>query len=359
MIQNFKRLALAMLVVSVVLVQFSCKGDKKEDKEIAKVETQYADSVELEEEVFDVSDFDIMYLADGKFNFYRLSDSASAVYEGETDEIMNYCFKPESLLLYYSINDNGKVILKSVDFGEVNPEPATVIDFGLKTDDCESQTYGGYGSLMISKDGSAVGIQHNFSWDSYGFNMVKIYYPKTGKLKDGFNWDLFFDGNANIDYQAFDDRSDGLESDGYMYYYVKNGADVCLSDKIDFKSMGSFEKNPEEFSTYNCSPDGKYVLYGAILDWGDYPHGPYCIASLDGKYQLALEDTDIPDIAAIEWLANSSLIYVGCEPRPESDPDYDAEYNKVRSCIKIVPKGGKPEVLIHDANDFLVMNTKR
>lgn len=297
---------------------------------------------------FYVSNFDFMYFADGKFNFYRLSDGKAITYEAEKGKIINYRFAPNSMVLYYCVCEGKKLILKSIDFSQHNPKPVKVVDLGLKIDDCISETYGEYGALVIKNDGSAIGIQHNFNWDVYGFDKVKIYYPNTGKLKDNGDWSIFFEGNPSVNYSDFEYRQDEDSDIGpYKLYYVNNGANVCLSDKIDFDSMTQFEKEREEFEPYQYSPNGKYILYGAILEWGDYPHGPYCIASLNGKYQLALEDTDISQTSAVNWLDNGALIYVGT----------DQQHNQ---CIKIVwpEKDKQPNVLIPNASDFLIMNVK-
>jgi hypothetical protein len=70
----------------------------------------------------------------------------------------------------------------------------------------------------------------------------------------------------------------------------------------------------------------------AILEWGDYPHGPLCVSSIDGTYQVALEDTDCSDYKA-QWLSDGSLVYVGYE---RIGPDEGI--SKWDNCVPVVKR---------------------
>ena len=56
------------------------------------------------------------------------------------------------------------------------------------------------------------------------------------------------------------------------------------------------------------SPDGQKVLFQTVLPWGDFGMGAYCVASLDGKYQVNLH-SDI-FYKTPEWLKDGSLVYI-------------------------------------------------
>lgn len=368
MVRNFFRLSAALFMICATLCLFSCEGKEKKETTEEGLSTESGDSVT--ESFFDVSDFDLMYFSNGKFNFYRLSDSATSTYEGENGLIMNYCLQPNTLVLYYSVcAKDSTVDVKKIDFSQVNPEPEDVVNFGIKYNQCISETYEGYSPLLVNKDASMVVLLYDFSWDSYGFCMAKTYLPKTGKFQNGSDWDKFYSdndqdnkyGDYSFTTRPGDADPDDPDTDPGLYLVCMNEKTLdmqFLSDKIDFFSMSGGNNWPEDFDVRSLSPDKKYALFTATLEWGDYPHGPYCIASLDGEYQLALEGTDIPQMNAIDWLDNGSLLYVGCEPRPTTDPNYN-EYNKTRLCINIVnPKDKQtPEVLIHDASDFIIMKS--
>lgn len=374
MIQKISKLMAVLLVCCAALCLFSCSGnDKKEATSDASLAVEAGDS--LSEGTFDVSDYDLMYFANGSLNFYRLSDSTTSVYKGEKDLIMSYCFQPNTLMLYYSVcTKDSTVAVKKVDMSKANPEPEDVVDFGLKYKQCVSETYEGYSPLFVNNDASMIVLEYDFSWDSYDFCRMKAYLPKTGKFQKDFTWDMFYSDNGNDTDDGFgnisfssrpgdqdpDDENEE-DTDLGLYFFCMDNNELqpyCISDKIDFVKLNVEEHSfPEEFDACSLSPDKKYVLYYATLYWGDYPHGPYCVASLDGEYQFAIEETDISQTSAISWLDDGQLLYVGEEPRPKTDPDYD-EYNTTRSCIKILPAGSKaPEVLIHEASDFVIMKS--
>ena len=130
--------------------------------------------------------------------------------------------------------------------------------------------------------------------------------------------------------------------------------DVGISDQINFKD---FVSDPEyysepEFEFRSIDPTRRFAAYAAYIEWGDLGHGPLCIASLDGKKQMALKGTDVADLT-FGWLPDGSLLYIGAEPRPADDPEYDAEWNNTKPCIMIVRPDGTQEVFSHDS-DFVV-----
>ena len=136
-------------------------------------------------------------------------------------------------------------------------------------------------------------------------------------------------------------------SDG-NYYYQDGDREICISDKIHFQDYVS---DPEyysgtEFELRSIDPTRRLVAYVTYIEWGDLGHGPLCVASLDGQMQQAFKDTDAADLT-YGWLSNGSLLYVGSEPRPTDDPDYDAEWNNTRPCIIIVRPDGTSSVFAH------------
>ena len=118
------------------------------------------------------------------------------------------------------------------------------------------------------------------------------------------------------------------------YWFVDGIEHVCLTDKIDFNAYLSDPSyaSEREFEYLSSSPDNLKVLYMAILEWGDYPHGPLCVSSIDGTYQVALEDTDCSDYKA-QWLADGSLVYVGYE---RIGPDEGI--SKWDNCVPVVKR---------------------
>lgn len=372
--QNAIKILLSSLLVGAMLFISSCGEGGKEKKDVAEANSEIAVADSVIESVFDVSDYDFMYFADGKFNFYRMSDSVSAVYEGEDALIMNYTFQANTFVLYYSVcTEDSTVAVKKIDFSKENPEPEFVVDFGLNYNKCISETYDGYSPVYVNKDASMIVVMYDFSWESYGFCREKVYVPETGKFKNDLDWGMLYsDDNGESDFGKYSFSSRPGDVDADEEYDVgedhvlnlycmneKTKEQTCISDKIDFFSISEEQTYPEELEVCSLSPDKKYVLYYAVLSWGDYPHGPYCVASVDGSCQQALVDTDVTITSSICWCDNGSLLYVGSEPRPKTDPEYD-EYNTTKPCIKLLKPGcaEEAEVIVHNTSRFLIMQTK-
>lgn len=349
---DINRCMLSVLVASVLLTMFSCKGEKKDSSDFESVDNA-ADTLSdvdvLVEEVSGKFGNNILYFLDGKFVVYGVSDGTTKEYDFGGVDLLDYALKPQSSLLYYYVCDNGNAVLKSVDFADDNPSPVKVVDFGLTCEDCFDGIWGCNSSLLVNDDASVLGVRYGSSMDCFGFCKCKVYYPATGKLKDMDEWQEVFDQAPKVDREAFDTETDGIPK----FYYVKNGAKVCVSDKIDM-SFAEGDENYIEYAACSLSPDSKKVLYSAGVLLGETFNGQYCVASLDGKYQLALS-TDMVECKAIEWLADGSLVYSGEESRPETDPEY-SEDNTMRPCIWILHPGSmKPQVLVHDVGNFCIM----
>lgn len=350
MLRIFIRLSTALLVACATFCLVSCNGEKKDVKNVEQSEDVVSEAVgeEFTEDVTGESDNNVLYYKDGKFVVYNVSDGTTKEYNFENGEILNYALKPQSTLLYYYICDNGNAVLKSVDLAETKPEPIIVVDFGLKCEDCHDNIWGaGYSTLFVKDDASAIGIMHEPNWECFGFCKCKVYYPETGKMNEVDEPYSIFSENPNFNRENFVTETEGMPK----FYYVGNDAKICISDKIDM-SFAEGDEDYLEFSACSLSPDGKKVLYSAGLSLGDAVSGPYCVASLNGKYQMALENADILECKAIEWLSDGSLVYTTIEQRPETDPEY-SEDNTTRPCIRILrPESNESQVLVNDVNYF-------
>lgn len=331
MIKGFEKYLVSGLLFGAVLmmsaVSFSCKSkDKaetpKEDKVVA--DSIVEDSI-VEDTSLRIADCDFMYFRGNKFCFFSIERMDSIVYEGETDEIVNYSFVPGTLGLYYSVCKDSSMVLKYIDFDSEEPTPKQIVNWDLSCNDCITETYGVYSSLFLSNDGRYAGVNYDFSWDSYWFREIKVYDLKENKFVGAENKESLYDyfnapyvdeddddDNEVISYSSFyeaaaDDDDEESERSSYNYYYgSEDEAGVCLTDKL------KFESTPEEFEFEGISPKGDRVVFGAVLGWGDFPHGPLCIASLDGKTQIILEGTDLSydEGPSMAWLDDGTFLYV-------------------------------------------------
>ena len=294
----------------------------------------------------DIAQCDMAMLDKGKLVFYNSAMGAMVPFEAETDSVVNCVFTPDNHL-YYCVPVNGRMMLRSIDLNEAEPKPTQVTDWGLDLKDCVTETYGTVSPLTYYPIPNKLGLSHEFSWDVYDLVKQKLYDINTGKVAE---WNM---ENLGTDVEE-DEFIYLLETNEHQYWFQDGITKVCLTDKIDFSPYVSDPAyaSEREFSLVSVSPDKSKVLYAAILEWGDLPHGILAISSLDGQMQTPLEDTDCTGAVA-EWLKDGSLVYVGEEPLSPNDPDYDANWHYKAHCIKRVYPDGKIEIIAH-CGDFQV-----
>ncbi len=330
MIKNFEKyLASGFLFGAVLMmsvVSFSCKS--KDKTETPKEDKVVADSIAedsiVEDTSLKIADCDIMYFRGSKFCFFSVERMDSVVYEGETDEIVNYSFVPGTLGLYYSVCKDSMMVLKYIDFDSEEPTPKHIVNWGLPCDSCITETYGTYSALRVSDDGRYFGVNYDFSWDGYWFTKIKVYDNELHKFVTSQNVEKlysYFESSSDDEEENDDDVSTiSFSEDEYDYdsddedlpklhnYYCeqKGKGKICLTDKL------KFDETPEEYYAGMVSPKGDRVVFGAVTGWGDFPHGPYCIASLDGKYQMILDGTDLSydEGPSMAWLDDGTFLYI-------------------------------------------------
>ena len=326
MIKNFEKyLASALLFGAVLMmsvVSFSCKS--KDKAETTKDDKVVADSIAedsiVEDTSLKIADCDFMYFRGNKFCFFSMERMDSVVYEGETDEIVNYSFVPGTLSMYYSVCKDSMMVLKYIDFDSEDPTPKHIVNWGLSCDSCITETYGTSSPLSVSDDGRYFGVNYDFSWDGYWFTKIKVYDNESHKFVTSQNQEklysyfnhssdveeeispiIFFEDNHNYD----SDDEDLPQAHNY-YCEQKGKGKVCLTDKL------KFDETPEEYYSGMVSPTGDRVVFGAVTGWGDFSHGPYCIASLDGKFQMILDGTDLSydEGPSMAWLEDGTFLYI-------------------------------------------------
>ena len=229
-----------------------------------------------------------------------------------------------------------------------------ISDWELKVEDCVSQTFGDFAPMYLYPNTGIFAINYHFNWDFYSFDQTRYYDAGNMELKEELLDELETD-SYDESFLTWDEDMEHFDFNDGLYYYKDKGKVTCLSDKIDFAQYASSpELDPYEmdYNFISIDPTRKNVIYTTILEWGDLGHGPLCFASLDGTTQIALEDTDAANVK-VGWLRDGSLVYVGTEARPSDDPDYDAEYNNTKPCIKRVSPDGTVSFFSH-ASDFVV-----
>lgn len=285
----------------------------------------------------------------GQLSFYDVKSHEFITFEQETDSVVNGVFTEDGKF-YYCVVKGDQILLKYVDLNE-GLTPVLAANMGLEPNRCITETYGDFASLEYFEHKGWIGLEHEFSWDGFGFTETRLYDMKTGKVRD-LDWDV----DNPWDYDEYEEGEEdedewdeaGFEAIDGQAYCLKDGEKICLSDKMNVAQYASdpdYMTSPD-FYYFEVNPQGDMVRFAASIESGDFEHGPWCVASIDGKFQMALEGTDFCDGAA-KWLSNGSLVFVGTEPRPESDPDYDAEWYNTMPCIKIMNPNHEITVLSH------------
>ena len=298
-----------------------------------------------------VANSELAVLDKGQLSFYDLNSQEFVAFDQETDSAVNGVFANDGKF-YYSVVVNDQILLKYVDLNQNELKPVTLGDWGVDPSHCVSELYDEFAGLEYYPKKGLLGLEHEFSWDGYGFYEKRIYNLATGEVKD-YNWET--DESLWDDDDSGDDEHEGeFETIDEQAVYHDGDKTVCLSDQMNVKQYAS---DPDytidlNFDYFEKNPQGDMVRFAAPIDAGDFEHGPWCVASLDGKFQKVLKGTDFCTGNA-QWLSNGALVFHGAEPRPHNDPDYDPEWNNTRPCIMIMKPNHEITVLSH-ANDFFV-----
>ena len=299
-----------------------------------------------------VSGFDFMYVADNSFVFYKISKRERFMFKIEKAQIFNYILKNDKHSAFYTVCDNGKLILKTVDFNAKQPAPKVLTEWGLKCEEAITETYGTNSDLFMSKDGRYLGIQHEFSWDGYGFTKIKIYDTQEGKFIDTsddercFPCEYFQDEEPDSDegtsiYSKFENSIGEGDSHYDFYYLPSEDKSFCLNNKLNLEGAG-------ECYLHSVSPKNDRVLFCVVTGAGDFEHGPYAVSSLDGKHQIVLQSTDMSVGSGIHgtWLSDGSLLYT---------TNFEEDNDNFKPAIMYLPAGSWTPVKLVDGSDFSVL----
>lgn len=298
------------------------------------------------EDQLPLSSINLALFDHGKLSFYSTGNQQSISVDKEIDSVLNGVFVNDKF--YYCVAKEGEVYLKYIDLN-VGLEPVMVTCWGLKVSDCITETFHEFSPLIYAPKKNLLGIFHDFTWDYYYFDKTKVYSLTSGLMRE-WSWEKEGSLREKSDNESF--NLDNFINDNEQLYYKNEHNTICLSNQLNVELYANeYDVEEIEFHTISVSPTGNMVLFGAQLVAFDFIHGPLCLASLDGSYQSILEDTDIAGTTT-EWLNDGSLIYVGTEPRPENDPEFDAKRNYTKPCIRIVYPNHQMAVLSH-ANNFV------
>ena len=290
---------------------------------------------------------DAVIISHGQLQFYNHATQKLTPFKAETDSVVFVVFDNDNHL-YYTTNKQGILELKTINLLETHPQPKLCSNWELTPDQYRSfRHWFSRKNFGIFMDDNKENLYMACS-EVNGFDpSAQVYNLASGQTKS-LSWDEYCDAQIG---RFVNDR---FYAELGQFYYASPEGPICLSDKIDF--LPAFEAYHEvmddgSFCPVNVSPDNAKVVYSVQgeLEGSD---GFYCVATCDGKKQTLL-DSYMSELVP-QWFADGSMIYTGCEPRPQSDPEYNEEWNTTRGCIKIMNPQGAVSTLVSDAEVFCV-----
>lgn len=330
-----------------------------------------------------LKDVDLVVYDQGHLKLYQSTTNTLTDFKAETDSVINAVFGPDNKL-YYTVAKSNNLTLKCIDLNEEKPEPKICAGWNLKLGHCQEYYSGDVSELFLIDQGRKVAIlcgedeeenygflhaatydiasgklgmlsddeffdtefyvnkiddkgpyemlmvYYNFVWDYFGFKDAKLYHIYSHQVTD-YHW--VEDNDIWEDKMYYDDYSPyAFSSESEQFYYDNFGEHVCLSDQLDPKALVS---DPDyaiglEYYEGSVSPKGDMVLFMAPIEAGDFEHGPYCVASLDGKFQTMFPETDFCQNEAV-WLSDGSLVFQSADENT--------------GCIKILYPDHKTDIL--------------
>lgn len=293
-----------------------------------------------------IQSVDMVVLKHGQIQLYDHASKQLVPYEAETDSVVNIAFDNNNHLFYTTANQQD-LKLKMIDLTNKNSKPTLCADWQLTLRQVTDDMWGtGACLLATDKDRNNLYIMSQSPYEeNIDVECYNIASGKAGTMSSSEYWENY-DGVDRYGSDLF------YNGDGSLYYVTPEGK-YCLTDQIDFMALFDYEDCMKYLHFYplDLSPDDKQVVIKANCEWGELDYGYHCLATLDGKQQSVLTDSDLQSFYP-EWLSDGSLVYVGQEPRPQDDPYYDAEWNVTRHCIKILAPDGTASVLVSDAEEF-------
>ena len=289
---------------------------------------------------------DVVIINHGQMQFYNHATQKLTPYEAETDSVVNVLFDKSDHLFYTAAHQQA-LTLKSLDLTESHPRPKVCANWKLTLDQITNWVYGTGAEGMFLDE-----ALENLYLMRGSFEDDDPIYAEAFNIASGTKKELSFE-----EYEPISGLSIALDhfySEQEKFYYATPEGKVCLNDQIDIRSDNhdKFAWGDVEYLPVKMSQDGKKIVFEYTYEVeGGY--GRYCVADSDGQHQTLLKDSNMWTISP-EWLADGSMVYVGGEPRPESDPDYDAEWNTTRYCIKIIDPQGATSLVASDAEVYYV-----
>ena len=287
-----------LLIVLVLL--YACNNKSRNNLKQSNAEKTYTDCP-------------LAYLIDEELYFHNLETNEKVKFTEETEPILNFVFDKEGKTLYYSVERNGTLWLKSANISKLEITPEWLISWQLSKDEAFSNKTM---SPLYYNEGKVI-IQHGFHSPSQHYDKMSVYTISDNNINHTeLDSKLIASSFGAFTTEKNEEYFETIDEDAY---YIYDNAKVCLTDKMDFytedeKNEGdSYASEDSYYYGFTFSPDSAKVLFVAQILEQKWRYGPYCIANIDGSNQMVLEQSDRFIEALPVWLNNNSVVFMDHE----------------------------------------------
>ena len=170
----------------------------------------------------------VVYLIDGELYFHDFEGNTKTKFAEESEPILNFVFDDEGETLYYSVERNNTLWLKSANIGKSEIKPEWVINWHLSNNEAFSNKAM---SPLYYNEGKVI-IQHGFDSPSQHYDKMSVYSISDNNINHTeLDYKLIassfgaFTTEQNVEYfETIDENA----------YYIYDNAKVCLTDKMVF-----------------------------------------------------------------------------------------------------------------------------
>ena len=259
------------------------------------------------------TDCSLAYLIDGELYFHNFEENTKTKFAEESEPILNFVFDEEGKVLYYSIERDGTLWLKSANISKSEIIPEWVISWQLIKEKAFSNKEM---SPLYYNEGKVI-IQHGFHSASQHYDKMSMYTVSDNTINHSeLDYTLIPSSFGAFTTEKNEEYFETIDEDAY---YISDNAKICLTDRMDFYTEE--EKNEDDsyasedsyYYGFTFSPDSSKVLFVAQILEHKWVYGPYCMANIDGSNQMILEPSDRFVEALPVWVNNNSVIFMDQE----------------------------------------------
>ena len=253
--------------------------------------------------------YDLAIMDQGQLILFDLANK-KAVPIAEKDSLFNLTFTPDGRV-YYSVKEDNNTFLKYIDTEDPDLMPTLADAWNIPYDCCVGTAYYCLDAPLLTyyPKQNILGMYYMHE-PNYGYDAFAVFDLNDGHAYDAEDWegdltDVLFDYDNTDPYEGMFAYA---EDNGDLYY--RDGDEmVFLADRLEFEVDPDWMEELPYYRVLSVDPTKRFVLFQTCTYLGedDEPHGPLCMASLDGKIQKVLGDYDegYPGV----WLPDGSLIY--------------------------------------------------